>query len=106
MCEKSCQKSMTISATLRLTLLSFCQICVIITIGLLIVTNIWLSIASICYNHHWYRANNISDESTNTAFTASGNIDDSYKAARIIQKTLVEFVLDCKLVESVSLRER
>src|SRR5438876_7054439 len=30
-CEKSCQKSVTISVTLRSILLSFCRICVIIT---------------------------------------------------------------------------
>ena len=40
MCEKSCQKYVTISVTSRSTLLSFCQICVTIT-KLLIVTHIW-----------------------------------------------------------------
>jgi hypothetical protein len=48
MCEKSCQKFMTISCPLRSTLLSFCQINVTITsVALLIVTHIWPSVTII-----------------------------------------------------------
>jgi hypothetical protein len=46
-CEKTYQKFVTISVALRSAVLSFCQICMTITIDVLIVTNIWPSVINI-----------------------------------------------------------